>query len=122
MIRVVHLCLFWCIGQFLSTIWRASSLADLLLYELDEVPGVPLDDVTEVSNYVAALDHGLDRLRGGFPLSNRLIREIHGVLLSKKRGEDKAPGEFRLSQNWIGGDRPVPGPSRPPVARRSRKQ
>ena len=60
-----------------------SSLSDLLLFELDEAPGVPLDDVVEVSNYVAALHHGLRRLRGGFPLSNRLIREIHGVLLSR---------------------------------------
>jgi Fic family protein len=83
-----------------------SSLSDLLLFELDEVPGVPLDDVLEVSNYVAALDHGLARLRAGFPLSNRLIREIHGVLLSRGRGSSKDPGEFRHSQNWIGGSRP----------------
>ncbi len=83
-----------------------SSLSDLLLFELDEAPGVPLDDVVEVSNYVAALDHGLIRLREGFPLSNRLIREIHGVLLSRGRGSGKDPGEFRRSQNWIGGRRP----------------
>ncbi len=83
-----------------------SSLSDLLLFELDEAPGVPLDDVVEVSNYVRALDHGLTRLREGFPLSNRLIREIHGVLLSRGRGEGKDPGEFRRSQNWIGGSRP----------------
>ncbi len=83
-----------------------SSLSDLLLFELDETPGVPLDDVVEVSSYVAALDHGLTRLREGFPLSNRLIREIHGVLLSRGRGSDKEPGEFRRSQNWIGGTRP----------------
>lgn len=83
-----------------------SSLSDLLLFEIDEVPGVPLDDVTEVSNYVRALDHGISRLRGGFPLSNRLIREIHGVLLSRGRGSGKNPGEFRHSQNWIGGSRP----------------
>ncbi len=83
-----------------------SSLSDLLLFELDEAPGVPLDDVVEVSNYVAALDHGLARLRAGFPLSNRLIREIHGVLLSRGRGSGKDPGEFRRSQNWIGGSRP----------------
>ena len=63
-----------------------SSLSDLLLFELDEAPGVPLDDVVEVSNYVAALEHGLKRLREDFPLSNRLIREIHGVLLSRGRG------------------------------------
>lgn len=83
-----------------------SSLSDLLLFELDEAPGVPLDDVVEVSNYVAALDHGLGRLRDGTPLSNRLIREIHGVLLSKGRGSGKSPGEFRRSQNWVGGTRP----------------
>jgi len=83
-----------------------SSLSDLLLFELEEVPGVPVHDVLEVSNYVAALDHGLVRLREGFPLSNRLIREIHGVLLSRGRGSGKDPGEFRRSQNWIGGSRP----------------
>lgn len=83
-----------------------SSLSDLLLFELDEAPGVPLDDVIEVSNYVAALEHGLARLREGFPLSNRLIREIHAVLLSRGRGSGKDPGEFRRSQNWIGGTRP----------------
>jgi Fic family protein len=83
-----------------------SSLSDLLLFELDEAPGVPLDDVTEVSNYVSALEHGLDRLRGDFPLSNRLLREIHEVLLSRGRGSEKLPGEFRTSQNWIGGSRP----------------
>jgi len=83
-----------------------SSLSDLLLFELNEAPGVPLDDVVEVSNYVAALDHGLARLREGFPLSNRLIREIHGVLLAHGRGSSKDPGQFRRSQNWIGGSRP----------------
>ena len=83
-----------------------SSLSDLLLFELDQAPGVPLDDVVEVSNYVGALDYGLARLREGFPLSNRLIREIHGVLLSRGRGSGKDPGEFRRSQNWIGGTRP----------------
>ena len=83
-----------------------SSLSDLLLFELEEAPGVPIDDVVEVSNYVAALEHGLNRLRGRFPLSNRLLRETHGVLLSHGRGSSKAPGEFRRSQNWIGGSRP----------------
>ena len=83
-----------------------SSLSDLLLFELDDAPGVPFDDVVEVSNYVAALEHGLQRLQHGFPLSNRLIREIHGVLLSRGRGSGKEPGEFRRSQNWIGGTRP----------------
>ncbi len=83
-----------------------SSLSDLLLFELEEAPGVPLDDVREVSNYVAALNHGLNRLREEFPLSNRLLREIHGVLLSSGRGSAQMPGEFRRSQNWIGGSRP----------------
>ena len=55
---------------------------------------------------VAALEHGLRRLREDFPLCNRLVREIHRVLLSGGRGRDKAPGEFRRSQNWIGGRRP----------------
>jgi Fic family protein len=83
-----------------------SSLSDLLLFELEEKPGVPLDDVQEVSNYVAAMTYGLERLKEGFPLSLRLIREIHGELLAKGRGSLKSPGEFRKSQNWIGGTRP----------------
>lgn len=83
-----------------------SSLSDLMLFENDEAPGVPLQDVQEVSNYVAALNHGLKRMREGFPLSLRLIREIHEVLLSQGRGSSKEPGEFRRSQNWIGGTRP----------------
>lgn len=86
-----------------------SSLSDLLLYELEETPGVPLDDVQEVSSYVTALSHGLTRLRQGFPLSLRLLREIHGILLGHGhggRGADKTPGEFRRSQNWLGGSRP----------------
>jgi Fic family protein len=78
----------------------------LLLFELDQQPGVPVDDVQEVSNYVAALKHGLQRLEDGFPLSLRLFREMHAKLLSKGRGSDKQPGEFRKSQNWIGGTRP----------------
>ncbi|MCB2191791.1 MAG: Fic family protein [Deltaproteobacteria bacterium] len=83
-----------------------SSLSDLLLYELEQEPGVPLDDVREVSNYVAALYHGLDRLSQGFPLSLRLIKEMHQVLLTRGRGSNQTPGEFRRSQNWIGGTRP----------------
>jgi Fic family protein len=83
-----------------------SSLSDLLLFELEQAPGVPLDDVTEVSNYVAAMEYGLDRLKGGFPVSARLIREIHSKLLAGGRGSSKDPGEFRRSQNWIGGSRP----------------
>ena len=83
-----------------------STLSDLLLYELEEVPGTPLDDVIEVSNYAAALEHGISRLKGGFPLSNRLVREVHSKLLNHGRGSEKMPGEFRKTQNWIGGTRP----------------
>jgi Fic family protein len=83
-----------------------SSLSELLLFENEAAPGVPIDDVEEVSNYVAAMQHGLRRLRNGFPLSLRLIREMHGILLRGGRGSNKTPGEFRRSQNWIGGTRP----------------
>ena len=83
-----------------------SSLSDLLLHESGEAPSVPLDDVVEVSSYVAALEHGLKRVQEGFPVSLRLIREMHAILLSKGRGSNKQPGEFRTSQNWIGGSRP----------------
>jgi Fic family protein len=83
-----------------------SSLSDLLLFEFEHQPGVPLDDVQEVSNYVAALNHGLNRLKENFPLSLRLLKEIHSVLLAKGRGTQCDPGEFRRSQNWIGGSRP----------------
>ncbi len=93
-----------------------SSLSDLLLFELDQEPGVPLDDVREVSNYVAALTHGLDLLATGLPISLRLFREIHGVLLHKGRGSKNTPGEFRRSQNWIGGTRPGNAAFVPPPA------
>ena len=93
-----------------------SSLSDLLLFELEEVPGTPLDDVVEVSNYIAAMEHGIKRLGEGFPLSNRLLKEMHSVLMARGRGSDKQPGAFRRSQTWIGGTRPgnagfVPPPS-----------
>ncbi len=93
-----------------------SSLSDLLLFENDEAPGAPIEDVQEVSNYVAAINFGLSRLREGFPLSLRLIREIHGVLLARGREADKEPGEFRRSQNWIGGTRPGNAVFVPPPA------
>jgi Fic family protein len=83
-----------------------STLDDLLAHELGEAPGVPIEDVAEVSSYVAAMTHGLERLRGGFPLSNRLLREMHEILLATGRGAQKTPGDFRRSQNWIGGTRP----------------
>ncbi len=87
-----------------------TTLSDLLIYEND-APIKPstvatIDDIREVSNYVKAIQYGRDRLAGGFPLSLRLIRELHGILLSSGRGSHKKPGEFRTSQNWIGGTRP----------------
>jgi Fic family protein len=93
-----------------------SSLSDLLLFEIEQEPGVPRDDAREVSNYVEALDYGLARLRGGFPLSLRLLREIHERLLAHGRGSGKTPGEFRRSQNWIGGTRPGNAMYVPPPA------
>ncbi len=83
-----------------------SSLSELLLFEADEAPGAPLDDVVEVSNYVAAMNAGLERIREGFPVSTRLMHEIHAELLSRGRGAAKEPGEFRRTQNWLGGTRP----------------
>lgn len=82
-----------------------SSLSDLLTYELEAMPGAPVNDVEEVSNYVAAMNHALRRLKE-LPLSLRLIREMHGILLARGRGQKMNPGEFRTSQNWIGGTRP----------------
>jgi Fic family protein len=93
-----------------------SSLSDLLAYEAEGAPGAPLNDVQEVSRYVAAMDHGLARIRSGFPLSNRLIREIHETLLTSGRGEEKAPGEFRATPVWIGGTRPGNAQFVPPPA------
>jgi Fic family protein len=81
-----------------------STLSELLLFELEA--GDANDDVQEVSNYVAAMRHGLKRLQEGFPLSGRLLREMHAILLRVGRGSDRTPGEFRRSQNWIGGNRP----------------
>ncbi|MDP1646895.1 MAG: Fic family protein [Rubrivivax sp.] len=95
-----------------------SSLADLLLFEIDEQSGVPLDDAREVSRCVAAMAFGIERLRGGFPLSLRLLRDMHGVLLDHPRGRGKTPGEFRRSQVWLGGTRPGNAVFVPPPAGR----
>ncbi|TAK54587.1 MAG: Fic family protein [Gammaproteobacteria bacterium] len=93
-----------------------SSLADLLLYEIDEQPGVPVEDAREVSRCVAALERGLEQLRGGLPLCMRLLSEIHGVLMSHRGGRGKTPGEVRRSQVWIGGTRPGNAAFVPPPA------
>lgn len=83
-----------------------SSLADLLLYEIDEQPGVPVDDAREVSRCVAALELGLQKLRSGLPVCMRLLCDMHQVLMAHPRGHGKTPGEIRRSQVWIGGTRP----------------
>jgi Fic family protein len=83
-----------------------SSLSDLLRYEIEPIHDDRTKDVQEVVRYVSAMEHGLGRLEDGFPLSLRLLREIHEVLLTSGRGSEKSPGEFRTSQNWIGGTRP----------------
>lgn len=93
-----------------------SSIADLLLFEIDEQPGAPIDDAREVSRYVKALTHGLRRLRSGFPMSLRLIREVHEVLMHGARGGHLTPGQFRRSQVWIGGTRPGNAVFVPPPA------
>ena len=98
-----------------------SSLADLLLFEIDEQPGVPMDDAREVSRCVAALEYGLKELHGGLPLCMRLLTGMHKVLLTQSyglqaRGHGKAPGEVRRSQVWIGGTRPGNAAFVPPPA------
>ncbi|MBI2398536.1 MAG: Fic family protein [Xanthomonadales bacterium] len=93
-----------------------SSLADLMLYEIDEQPGVPVEDAREVSRCVAALDRGLEKLRGGLPLCTRLLCEMHKVLLTHPGGRGKTPGAVRRSQVWIGGTRPGNAAFVPPPA------
>ena len=94
-----------------------SSLSDLLLFENEVTPQVPIADVQETVNYIAAINHGIDVLEGGeLPLSNRLLKEVHGHLLSTGRGADKNPGEFRTTQNWLGGTRPGDAHYVPPPA------
>lgn len=83
-----------------------SSFDDLLLYENKSPASVPIDDVEEVSHYVASLQHGIQRMEKDLPLSLRLLKEMHAILLRGGRGSSKQPGEFRQSQNWIGGTRP----------------
>ena len=82
-----------------------STLSDLLRFEAAAKAGQPVDDIREVSNYVDAMMHGLERLKS-LPLSLRLIREMHARLLQSGRGGSQSPGAFRRSQNWIGGTRP----------------
>jgi len=83
-----------------------SSLSELLLFEHEDAPGVPRPEIAEPLNYVHALYHGIARVESGFPLSNRLLKEIHAIVVEEARGADRTPGEFRTTQNWIGGSRP----------------
>jgi Fic family protein len=83
-----------------------SSLSDLLRHEVEGTPAGLDTDVREVSCYVDAMQHGLSLIEKGDPLSLRMIREIHNRLLSHGRGSTQMPGEFKRSQNWIGGTRP----------------
>jgi Fic family protein len=92
-----------------------SSLSDLLLFEADVAPGVPVGDVEETANYLVALGHGVDSVTSGrLPISSRLLREIHGLLLKGVRGGDKAPGTYRRVQNWLGGAGPAEARFVPP--------
>lgn len=85
-----------------------SSLSDLLLFENDAAPGVPREDAQVTANYIAAMNHGISEILrpGGTPLSARLLREVHAILLDTGRGSEQARGEFRRDQNWLGGSRP----------------
>lgn len=83
-----------------------STLTELLEYENSDSPGVPVEDVREVSRYVSALRYAVDQIAAGFPMSLRLIRDTHRVLMIGGRGGHQTPGEFRRTQNWIGGTRP----------------
>ena len=91
-----------------------SSFSDLLLFEMEETGLVEMDEVVEVSNYVSAFDYGIERVRSGFPVCNRLLKEIHEILLKKGRGSNKYPGEFRREQNWLGGLNPATAEFVPP--------
>jgi Fic family protein len=94
-----------------------ASLSEVLLDEAETEARPASADVAEVRNYVAALEHGLRRMRAGeLPLSNRLVREMHARLMQGVRGEHSTPGEFRRSQNWIGpaGSTPMTAPYVPP--------
>jgi Fic family protein len=94
-----------------------ASLAELLEYQASEDAAAPTDDLGEVVNYLKALRTGLQRLEE-LPVSSRLLREVHKILMSETRGGDpsKTPGEFRRSQNWIGGTGPADARYVPPPA------
>ncbi|WP_110669859.1 Fic family protein [Salinicola halophilus] len=93
-----------------------SSLSDLMIYEMEGVPGVPMDDVQEVSCYVRALNLGVQRIREGHPITIRLVLELHEALMTHGRGTHRRPGAFRQNQVWIGGHRADEAALVPPPA------
>ena len=76
------------------------------LLDVTDINPEKRDDWEEVQNYVKARNYGVERIKNGFPVCTRLIRELHKILMQGVRGEHKTPGEFRTSQNWIGGSMP----------------
>ena len=76
------------------------------LLDISDINPEKRDDWQEVQNYIKATNYGVERIQNGFPVCNRLVREIHKILMQGVRGEHKTPGEFRTSQNWIGGTMP----------------
>ena len=85
------------------------------LSDLQDINPEKRDDWEEVQNYVKATNYGIERINEGFPVCNRLIRDIHRILLNGVRGEKKTPGKFRISQNWIGGTMPSTASYVPPL-------
>lgn len=85
------------------------------MMNIEDIDPEKRNDYEEVHNYIKALDYGIDQiLNGKLPFSSRLIKEIHKILLNGVRGKNKYPGEYRISQNWIGGSKPSDAKHVPP--------
>ncbi len=94
-----------------------SSITDVFTYERYKVSSTPVYDVEEVTNYINAMNFAINKMEiENFPVCNRLLLETHNILMSGIRGGDKQPGQFRKSQNWIGGVRPGKASYVPPPA------
>ena len=91
---------------------RTTIQEDLL--DISDINPEKRDDWEEVQNYIKAINYGVEKIKNGFPVCTRLIREIHKILMHGVRGEHKTPGEFRKSQNWIGGSMPSTAKYVPP--------
>lgn len=89
-----------------SRIEGTRTTVDEDLLDIIDINPEKRDDWQEVQNYVKATNYGVERIKEDFPVCTRLIREMHKILMSGVRGEKKTPGEFRTSQNWIGGSMP----------------